>query len=49
MNEQDTVEWYEAMKAKVAAAKAEASKPRPPTFRCVEGLQKWEAKYKHKK
>ncbi len=34
MNEQDTVEWYEAMKAKVAAAKAEAAKPRPPTFRC---------------
>lgn len=34
MNEQDTVEWYEALKAKVAAAKAEAAKPRPATFLC---------------
>lgn len=34
MNEQDTVEWYEALKAKIAAAKAEASKPTLPCFRC---------------
>jgi len=34
MKEQDTVEWYEAMKARAAAAKAAASKPRPPSFDC---------------
>lgn len=40
MNEQDTVEWYESVKAKAAAAKKfakeEASKPR---FRCCGQLE----------
>ena len=39
MNEQDTAEWYLAQMAKVKAAKAEASKPRPSTFRCCNQLE----------
>ena len=34
MREQDTVEWYLKTMAKAEAAKNEARKPKPPTFRC---------------
>lgn len=34
MNEQDTVEWYLGMIAKVKAAREYASKPKPATFNC---------------
>ena len=41
MKEQDTVEWYLKTMAKAEAAKEEARKPKPPTFRCC-GLPKTE-------
>lgn len=45
MNEQDTVEWYVAQKAKAAAAKAGASVPRPPMFPCC-GWEETEGHHK---
>ena len=39
MNEQDTVEWYEKIKAKVASAKVESLKPQPPSYQCCWNLQ----------
>ncbi len=39
MNEQDTVEWYTALKTKIDTAVAESRKPIPPTFGCCWRLE----------